>query len=523
MMFFFRGNRASATLATETSTTYTTPVTVTTSSSGTLNQGTIVVHSWYTPTSAAIGYTGTGTNKTTSNYSVRGFNLVGNPYPSSIDWSTFSNTSSSASIYGVNISPSIWTFDPVTKNYDTYNATTNIATGNGGKIIASGQGFFVLATAASPSLTFNESAKSSTQVSGSTLLMARRIAASAPSQSNYGSYMRLKMITDTVNFSDMVIGFNPSSTTNFNPGEDSKFIAGIGNSQTLAAITADSIHAAEKWVPLPKTTASLVIPLSVSAAESGQYSFQRTDLLQIPSLYEIWLMDKHNKDSLDLKANTSYIFDVDLTDTSSFGSNRFQIVVKENPGLMVHLLDFTGVKATGGSQVNWVTENESGYTHFALQRSTNGGASFTVIDSLLSNSQGTYGYLDKSPAQGANQYRLQITDLNGAVTYSSIIVIMYGNTTSLANTGLVVYPNPASSTLNLNIPAGLNPNQFTQTSSLSYNIEITNMVGATVRKATSNVQNWQSDISSLMPGTYTIKVTNNANQSLVGSETFIKL
>jgi hypothetical protein len=180
-----------------------------------------------------INYSGTGT---TGNYKVRGFNLVGNPYASSIDWSTFSNTTSTAAIYGLNVTPSIWTFDPKTKNYATYNALTNIATGNGGKIIASGQGFFVQATAASPSLTFQEAAKSTSQLtSGSTLLMSTQSTRASLSQGAYNTYMRLKMITDTANYNDMVIGFNSASSTKFNAQEDSRFIAGEGNLESLAA------------------------------------------------------------------------------------------------------------------------------------------------------------------------------------------------------------------------------------------------------------------------------------------------
>jgi hypothetical protein len=101
---------------------------------------------------------------------------------------------------------------------------------------------------------------------------------------------------------------------------------------------------------------------------------------------------------------------------------------------------------------------------------------------------------------------------------------MYGNnTTSLVKTGLVVYPNPATTTLNLNIAPGFNSNEYTLTSSLSYNIQITNILGTVVKQTTTNQQNWQTDVSSFMPGTYTVKVVNNTNQGVIGSGTFIKL
>ena len=98
------------------------------STTGTLNQGAVTVHGWYTPAAATLAYTAAA-----GNTAVRGYNMVGNPYAGAIDWSKFSATSSTAGIYGPNVAPAIYEFDPVTKNYATYNAVTGIATGNGGQ------------------------------------------------------------------------------------------------------------------------------------------------------------------------------------------------------------------------------------------------------------------------------------------------------------------------------------------------------------------------------------------------------
>jgi len=518
-MFFFRGNRASATVGTETLTSYTTPVTATLSTSGTLNQGQVVVHNWYTPASANIGYTGVGT---TGNYPVRGFNLVGNPYASSIDWSTFSNTVTTAPIYGANVAPTVWTFDPGTKNFATYNASTGISTGNGGKIIASGQGFFVQATVASPSLTFQESAKSNTQVTGTKLLMDRRTNLNTLSQGAYGSYMRLKLITDSANYSDVVVGFNTTSTTKFNPLEDSRFIAGLGNLEAICAYSSDSVKTAAKWMPFPRNNSNEVIRLHVYGSASGQYTISRTELNQIPALYEIWLMDAYKKDSLDIKNNNTYVFDMNVGDTSSYGDNRFQLVIRQNPALAVHLLNFTASKVVNGSQIVWVTENEENYTNFAVERSTDGGKTYDIIDGLASSAQGTYSFLDKSPADGANMYKLQMTDLNGNITWSNVVTIMYGSAASLVKTGIVIYPNPAKSTLNLDIGPGFNSTDG-ELSSASYRVQISNILGSVVTQTTISQQNWQTDVSSLMPGTYVIQVVNKNNNTVVGQGTFIKL
>jgi len=518
LMFFFRGNRASASLATETLTSYTTPVTVTLSTSGTLTQGAVVVHDWYTPSSATLGYTGSGTG---TNAAVRGFNLVGNPYASSIDWSTFSNTTSSAPIYGLNVGPTIWTFDPATKNYATYNALTNIATGNGGKIIASGQGFFVLATAASPSLTFQEAAKTSTQVTaGSTLLMSSHSQQAALTQSAYNSYLRLKLTIDSANYSDMVIGFHSTSNTNFNPLEDSRFVWGMGTPGSITAISSDSINVSAKWLPFPKNQLNQATKLYVWAASKGTYKIERTQFKAIPAIYEVWLMDGYKKDSLDIRNNTTYAFDVDPSDTASFGSNRFKVIVRENPALGVHLLTFTAAKSTGGSRVVWVTENEENYTNFTVERSSDGGKNFVVLGGVGSSALGTYSFTDKNPPPGADMYRLKIEDLDGNITYSKIVTVMYGNAANLVKTGIIIYPNPAKSMLYLSIEPGFNTAGSTAP---SFNIQMANILGIVVKNVTVNQMEWQTDVSGLMPGTYVIKVVNTTDGTLAGQGTFIKL
>jgi len=269
------------------------------------------------------------------------------------------------------------------------------------------------------------------------------------------------------------------------------------------------------------------IPLRVLVNTSGQYTIQRTDFNAIPKIYEVWLMDRYKKDSLDIRANTNYVFDVDLTDTASYGKNRFVVVLRQNPALSIHLLNFTAVKATGGSQIAWLTENEANYTNFALQRSTDGGANYTVIDGLLSNSLGSYGFLDSSPVTGADSYRLQITDLNGNITYSGVVTLMYGaNTNSLVKTGISLYPNPAKDALNLSIAPGFNAAQgqsSTISATLAYNIQITGILGNVVKTATTNQQTWQTDVSNLMPGTYVLQVVSKSDNSIVGEQKFIKL
>jgi len=525
-MIYFRGDNITHLSGSPNKTTYpyVAPESVTFSATGNLNQGTYAVVSW-TGTAGLMYTTSNGGNST-----VRGYNLAGNPYASSIDWSTFSNSNPAAAIYGKNVNPTVYVFNPTTSQYASYNASTGLTANGGSKTIPSGQGFFVQANAASPTLTFNESAKTNTVLTGSNLLMG------APaSQLAYTSFMKLDLITDSINKDEMVIGFNSSSTTKYNPNEDSEFLPGVRSAESIAGISSDSVQTTAKWLPFPNNTSCQVLKLYVTVAATGTYTIRRTDLEAIPQIYDLWLKDNYKKDSLDIRNNTTYVFDIDLTDTASYGSNRFEIVVRQNPALSIHLLNFTASKTSGGSQIVWLTENEQNYTNFTVERSTDGGQTFTVLGGVASSALGTYSYLDKNPPVSSDMYRLKIQDLNGTITYSNMVTLTYGNSNRVTASNISIYPNPSNGLLNLAITQtsgsqqpglsglqniGLTPSLAANT---SYDIEIISITGAVVKSATSASASWQDNVSGLTPGTYIIQVVNDKDKSVVGKSTFVKM
>jgi hypothetical protein len=330
----------------------------------------------------------------------------------------------------------------------------------------------------------------------------------------------------------MVVGFNSSSTTNYNPHEDSEWLPGMGTRATVSGLSADNVKASVKWLPLLKSTSAQVLDLNVTASTSGTYTFERTDFKEIPSIYNVWLVDSYKKDSLDIRHNTTYAFNVDLSDTNSYGHKRFHLVVREDPGMALHLLKFGGTKETNGSEIVWTTENEENYTNFTVERSTDGGASFSVIGGMSSSSLGTYSLLDARPVTGADVYRLKLEDLNGTVTYSNNITLMYGAlSNTLVSSAVSIYPNPTKSAINLSIVQGLNASSTLAQSSLNtkaatnvvYAIKIVNNTGSVIKSVTTSQSNWQTDVSYLLPGTYVVEVINNSDKSVVGRGTFVKL
>jgi hypothetical protein len=362
-----------------------------------------------------------------------------------------------------------------------------------------------------------------------------------PVQNAVQQLLRLKLTTDSLNYDDIVIGFNSTASVNYNQMEDGCYMLSPAALEGLSSFSADGIPLGINFLPLPKQ-GQQVIHLDVEAKQTGTYTLQKTELDAIPQLYEVWLMDSYKRDSLDIRKNSTYIFDIDLNDTASFGKNRFEVVVRQNTALMVHLLNFTAAKSSVGAQVIWKTENEQNYTNFTVERSSNGGVTFDVLGGFVSNALGTYSFLDTNPPIGSDKYRLKMEDLNGTITYSNIVTLIYGNGNNIVSHNLIAYPNPTRNIINLAINNTSNNISFAignsplQNSSIrtplsgtptniqsSYDIKIVSVTGLVVKEATSSQPNWQYNVGALTPGTYFIQVINKNNDKLVGRITFVKL
>ena len=494
-LYFFRGNTGTVTT--------TVPSNITFTATGALNQGQITYKYWPTG-SSGLDYTAA-----TGNSAVEGFNLAGNPYASSIDWHTiFGNTTATTGICcSTALDQTVYIFNPVSKVYATYlntSATTGTAANGGSNIIPQGQGFFVHATATGASLIFNESAKVSSQP-GTLLLNA----ATAP----VDQHLRLELAKDSVNKEETVLVFNSDASAAYVAGEDALYFPSTGE-VSLSNVAGNKALAINQ---LPFSAQRQTHPLNVRVTSPGPYQLNLTEITNVPPIFDIWLKDALRKDSVDLKNNPSYSFTVP-GDTTGTGS-RFSLVISPDPALAVQLLSFTGTKETKDVKLVWTAKNEANFTQYILQRSTDGGNTFTVLDSLTSAGLGSYNDFDPNPAQGQDQYRLKQVDVNGVVSYSSVVTIMYSPVSNNIGANIVsVYPNPVSTTLNLAIKADATTNPV-----ISYKITITSSAGIIIKTVTSTQPNWQDDVSGLVAGAYFVQVTNAKDNTIIGRSTFIKL
>lgn len=503
---FFRGDRSVNTFAQETVTNYI-PQSATLTASGTLNIGQVTVKDWFTPASSNLSYTAASPS------AVRGYNLVGNPYASAIDWDTFQSSSTTTGIYGSGVGATIYVLDPISHNYGAY-ISGNLGVGgtnNATNIISSGQAFFVVVSTTTAKLIFNESAKTSSLNTGNNLLMGKPV--------NYASnqFLKLRLAKDSVNTDETVVRFNSQGSLTYVGGLDAPYKGGYG-SVSLAGISKDNIQLAIDVIPLPNQQ-SETVGLNVGAKADGAYTLSLNDLVSIPELYDIWLFDKYKKDSVNLRQNKTYPFNIQMSDTSSFGANRFTLVFRQNPAYTYKLVTFTAAKVPDVQQVqvNWNTLNEGNYTNFTVERSIDGGKTFNVLGGISATGSGQYGLVDKSPVTGTNMYRLKQEDINDAITYSNIVTIQYSDLSNSLTSRVTLYPNPAVNnlTLAINTPQAENGS--------AYSIRFMNSSGIMIKQITAAQSSWQGSVSNMLPGSYVIQVFNNKTENLVGQAKFIKL
>lgn len=511
-LFYYRGSIKQASLAALT-TAGAAATTDTLNATGTLNQGNITVHDWYTPASANLGWTTTNAG----NASIQGINLVGNPYASAIDWDKIDSVSSAGAIYTQNVAPFSYQLVPSglqgSGNYNVYRAgsggigTQGTANSN---IIPSGEGFLIQAENASASITFSEAAKLNTVVTGSSLYLAKKIPSVTQPQ-----FLRLQLSMDSINTDGTIISFVANAKTSFNKAEDAHYHSGTGK-VNLASLSSDNQPLAINQLPL--ALKGDTIKLKVGATASGNYTLNLKSITGIPQIYDVWLKDAHTKDSVNLRTTATYSFTIKTTDTSTFGSNRFSLVIVQDPDLAYKLLSFDAAKAGNNDkqvQVTWKSINEQNYTHFTVERSNDNGKTFDVIGGMLSSNAGTYSLLDKSPLKGANLYRLKQLDFNDNITYSSVVEVAFNGNNNITG-HLSCYPNPAFTVIHLSF----DPKDPGKT---SYDVKVTNSSGMIVRFAVITEPNWQASVSNLLTGTYLIQVTDKKDGSVIGQTKFVKL
>ncbi|MBK7762133.1 MAG: T9SS type A sorting domain-containing protein [Bacteroidetes bacterium] len=176
-----------------------------------------------------------------------------------------------------------------------------------------------------------------------------------------------------------------------------------------------------------------------------------------------------------------------------------------NIALPVNLLNFTGKRVNGQSELHWVTATEINNSHFVVERSKD-AKSFSELSSKIptkaiggnSSNNLSYNYNDVKPFNGHNYYRLRQVDIDGNTSYSQVVDVYYGN-----DAQVTIFPNPVNTELNIEVN--------TEDQSLVF-IKINDATGRVVRIVEMNTASGATqttiDMSDLADGVYMVHVSN---------------
>ncbi|HNW90220.1 MAG TPA: T9SS type A sorting domain-containing protein [Bacteroidales bacterium] len=326
-----------------------------------------------------------------------GWNLVGNPYPSPIDWNATSGWNKS------NIVNSVYFFNPTTQytgTYSTYAGGIGVP-GNINGIIPAMQGFFVKATVSSGAFSVTNDAR----ISELNPVFHKSIANT--------TLLRLKghPAANQASGDETVIYFDTQATNVFDDNFDA--YKWMNNDPAFPNLfTRDSTPnslAINALPPLANT--DVVIPLGFTTKTGGSFTIKATEILNFDPALHIYLEDNQNSTSQDLTLDPDYTFSINANDP------LYRFFIRFSPAMV------TNIDENGSSFVDAWSSGKDIYVNYSNTAMQN--AEISVYNML--------GQKVISAAQkgsGTARYRVEepgcyiINVINGSNTYQKKVVIM---------------------------------------------------------------------------------------------------
>jgi hypothetical protein len=245
---------------------------------------------------------------TSSSTVKQGFNLVGNPYPSFLDWDAATKT---------NLSSTIWYRSKSTGAYlfQTYNKADGIGTNGATNLIPPMQSFWVLVN---PGQTGTLAVDNSMRSHQDQSIASNRLKAPAMSLQQV---LRLQ-VSNGVNSDETIVLFNPNASDAIDDYDSPKM------SNNNAAIPELYTFVENKQLVingLSQIYRNQEIPLGFTTGQSNVFSIKATEINNFGDNTQIILKDNQTNNEWNLTDGSAYNFSSDI---SSSITNRFSIVFK---------------------------------------------------------------------------------------------------------------------------------------------------------------------------------------------------
>ena len=238
----------------------------------------------------------------------RGFNFVGNPFPSAIDWDQglgWDKSTLANAIY-------IWN-DPI-GNYGSY--VNGISINDVTNIIPGGQGFYVHNSYDLSTVTL--------KVNNNARVHDPKPFLKTTDTENKSIYLSISSEINTYS-DEIIIMFSENSTANFDPSFDALNMIGNDEAPDLLTKSVDdknlSINSYSELIE------NVVIPLNCKIGINGYYTINAKEILNFYNSTEILLEDKTENIFIDLTTQNSYSFFANTSDNV----DRFNLHFLLNP------------------------------------------------------------------------------------------------------------------------------------------------------------------------------------------------
>jgi len=400
------------------------------------------------PDNTVLRPTGTirfGTQSTITN-SAGGFMVVGNPYPSPINFKTINKTGVIGGMGGNNAytlwdpslagSAGVGAFVTFSWNSTTSTYDRTIVTGGGSSsintngMIPSGSAFLINQSAGG-TITIAEKDKD-TVVYTPTYLFRPVTTASSLRLSLYlfdqdGS----KAITEGA-----LITFHEQSNTAVDVEDAIK----LPNIKENFSIARDGQKIAIERRNLLQPGDTIFFKMWNMKLRSYLLELALTNLTipdgQIAYLEDTYL---HTKTALNISDTTAVNFDI-TADAASSHEDRFRIVLDPPTVVPVNFVSIKAYEHNRNVIVEWKVENEINIRKYDVEKSVD-GIHFEKIGSTVAGGGNTiYSLPDEHPVQGTNYYRIKSMDNNGYAMYSRIVKVVMGK----KQPAISIYPNPVT-------------------------------------------------------------------------------
>jgi len=247
-----------------------------------------------------------------------GFNLIGNPYPSFLDYQQVQNWQ--ATPYTSPINPTIWvrSFSGTAMGFDTYNFSLGQGVSSNGhtvtQYIAPLQAFWV-ETSASSSITLTNTMRKGQDLTAPTNLLK------APAMATSQQPLVRLQVSNGTNSDESLLAFNANAADGFDAYDSHKMLA---NDPALPEIY--SLPGTDKLAINCMNSLALdkEIALGFNTAQANTFTLKASQISNLDEGTRLFLKDKLLNTETELTPETAYSFTSDATTTT----DRFSVVFK---------------------------------------------------------------------------------------------------------------------------------------------------------------------------------------------------